>query len=499
MTKRNQKVLRIWALCLSMIAVASFAHGSEQKKGEHSAEHKKPNIVFIFSDDAGYGDFGFHGSKVMKTPNLDKLAAEGVRFEQGYVSDPTCGPSRAGLLTGRYQQRFGFEENNVPGYMSKNSALDGDQMGVPVEEKMMSDYLKDQGYTSAYYGKWHLGGADKFHPLNRGFDEFYGFRGGARSYFAYEEGKEPSKLELMERNFAQYQEPEGYLTDELADEAIDFIERSTKADKPFFVFLSFNAPHTPMEATKDDLAKFPNLTGKRKTVAAMMLAMDRASGKVLDTLDRLGIEDNTLVVFTNDNGGPTDMNASDNFPFSGTKSNHLEGGVRVPYVMKWPGVFEQGTTYPHPVSTLDLLPTFFAAGGGDTSTLENIDGVNLIPFVKGTLQDPPHEFLYWKKDTRATVRAGNWKLMRFPDRPAELYYIDNDEKEFRDVASENPELVKMLFKKIFEWESTLERPRWLLERKFENYDIDRMDHYWHKPSDGNESEGKLLIRPASAH
>jgi arylsulfatase A-like enzyme len=499
MTKRKHQVLRIWALCLSMITVATFAQSSEKKEIEASKAQNKPNIVFIFSDDAGYGDFGFQGSEVMKTPNLDTLAAEGIRFEQGYVSDPTCGPSRAGLLTGRYQQRFGFEENNVPGYMSKNSALDGDEMGVPVDEKMMAAYLKELGYTSAYYGKWHLGGADKFHPLNKGFDEFYGFRGGARSYFAYEKGKEPSKLELMERNFEQYQEPEGYLTDELADEAIEFIERSTKADKPFFVFLSFNAPHTPMEATKEDLAKFPNLTGKRKTVAAMMYAMDRASGKVLDTLERLNIEDNTLVVFTNDNGGPTDMNASDNFPLSGTKSNHLEGGVRVPYVMKWPGVFDHGTTYTHPVSTLDLLPTFFAAGGGDTSTLENIDGVNLIPFVQGTLQDAPHEFLYWKKDTRATVRAGNWKLMRFPDRPAELYYIDNDEKEFRDVAAENPELVKKLFKKIFEWESTLERPRWLLERKFENYDINRMDHYWHKPTDGKEPDGKLLIRPASAH
>ncbi|MDO6535543.1 sulfatase-like hydrolase/transferase [Alteromonas stellipolaris] len=499
MKKHNHKALGLWALCLSVIPAISFAQGSIHGTEVDSKQQSKPNIVFIFSDDAGYGDFGFQGSKVIKTPNLDQLAHEGVRFEQGYVSDPTCGPSRAGLLTGRYQQRFGFEENNVPGYMSKNSALDGDEMGVPVEEKMMADYLKEQGYTSAYYGKWHVGGADKFHPLNRGFDEFYGFRGGARSYFAYDVGKAPSKLELMERNFAQYQEPKEYLTDELADEAIDFIERSTEAEKPFFVFLSFNAPHTPMEATKEDLAKFPNLTGKRKTVAAMMYAMDRASGKVLDTLKRLGIEDNTLVVFTNDNGGPTDMNASDNFPLSGTKSNHLEGGVRVPYVMKWPGVFDHGTTYTHPVSTLDLLPTFFAAGGGDTSTLENIDGVNLIPFVQGTLQDAPHEFLYWKKDTRATVRAGNWKLMRFPDRPAELYYIDNDEKEFRDVAAENPELVKMLFKKIFEWESTLERPRWLLERKFENYDIDRMDHYWQKPSDGKESEGKLLIRPASAH
>lgn len=147
MTKRKHQVLRIWALCLSMITVATFAQSSEKKEIEASKAQNKPNIVFIFSDDAGYGDFGFQGSEVMKTPNLDTLAAEGIRFEQGYVSDPTCGPSRAGLLTGRYQQRFGFEENNVPGYMSKNSALDGDEMGVPVDEKMMAAYLKELGYT----------------------------------------------------------------------------------------------------------------------------------------------------------------------------------------------------------------------------------------------------------------------------------------------------------------------------------------------------------------
>jgi arylsulfatase A-like enzyme len=498
MKKRNHRVFTFLVLWLSAISGALYAqNGDNSDKAQE--QKKKPNIVFIFSDDAGYGDFGFQGSQVMKTPNLDKLAFDGVRFEQGYVSDPTCGPSRAGLLTGRYQQRFGFEENNVPGYMSENSALDGDEMGVPVDEKMMSNYLKEQGYSTAYYGKWHLGGADRFHPLNRGFDEFYGFRGGARSYFAYEEGKAPSKLELMERNFGQYKEPEGYLTDNLADEAIDFIERSAQAEKPFFVFLSFNAPHTPMEATEEDLAKFPNLSGKRKTVAAMMYAMDRASGKVLHALERLGLEENTLVVFTNDNGGPTDMNASDNFPLSGTKSNHLEGGVRVPYIIKWPNKLKSGITYPHPVSTLDLLPTFYVAGGGNESDLTNVDGVNLIPFVQGDNLHAPHDFMYWKKDTRATIRAGNWKLMRFPDRPAELYYIDKDERELRNLAPENSDLVKTLFKKLFEWESTLERPRWLLQRKFENYDIDRMDHYWPKASDGESTEEKLLIRPASAH
>ena len=188
---------------------------------------EKPNIVLLFADDAGYADFGFHGSKIMKTPNLDALAKQGVRFKQAYVSDPTCGPSRAGLITGKYQQRFGFEENNVPGYMSTVSAQDGAEMGVPLEETTLADYLKKQGYATAFYGKWHLGGADRFHPTKRGFDEFYGFRGGARSYFPY--SKEPAnKLDLMERDFGNYIEHKGYLTDVIADETVAFIEKSKK-------------------------------------------------------------------------------------------------------------------------------------------------------------------------------------------------------------------------------------------------------------------------------
>lgn len=455
---------------------ASFA--SSKTPDVKIEKPSKPNIVLIFSDDAGYADFGFHGSDTMITPNLDRLAKEGVRFKQGYVSDPTCGPSRAGIMTGRYQQRFGFEENNVPGYMSANSAADDREMGVPVDETTMGDYLKQQGYATAFYGKWHLGGADKYHPTNRGFDEFYGFRGGARSFFAYNDKRKPhNALDYNERNFGEMVEFEGYYTDVLADETIDFIERSAKKNVPFFTFVSFNAPHTPMEATEEDLAKFPNLTGNRKILAAMMLALDRASGKILDTLKRLGIDDNTLVIFTNDNGGPTDKNASSNLPLSGTKSNHLEGGVRVPFLMKWPNKVKANTTYDYPVSTLDLLPTFFAAAGGDTKTIEKTDGVDLLPFLSNEKEGRPHEVLYWKKDVRGTIRVGDWKMMRFPDRPAELYYLPHDLKEENNLAAANPGMVKDMFKMLFEWESSLERPRWLLQRKFENVDIDRMDLY----------------------
>lgn len=410
----------------------------------------------------------------MKTPNLDKLAKQGIRFTQGYVSDPTCGPSRAGLMTGKYQQRFGYEENNVPGYMSAVSALDGPEMGLPVEETTMGDHLQTLGYRTGYFGKWHLGGEDRFHPLNRGFDTFYGFRGGARSYFAYP--NEPSEpMNKMERGLGDFEEPPAYLTDQLAAEAVQFIEASQ--GRPFFALVAFNAVHTPMDAKPEDLEQFPQLKGNRKIVAAMTLALDRACGQILNKLDELGLSENTIVVFTNDNGGPTDKNASSNYPLSGTKSNHLEGGIRVPFLMRWPAVLTKSLVYPHPIITLDLLPTFYAAAGGDTNKLEGLDGVNLLPFLQGQNYLRPHQRLYWKKDTRAVVRDGDWKLLRFPDRPAELYNIQEDERELNDLATTHPKKVRELYRQIFEWESSLERPRWLLQRKFENVDIDRMDAY----------------------
>lgn len=434
----------------------------------------KPNIILLFADDAGYADFGFQGSKVMKTPHLDALAKEGMRFTQGYVSASTCGPSRAGLLTGRYQQRFGFEENNVPGFMSQSSSQLGKDMGLPLEEVSMGDYMKSLGYRTAFFGKWHLGGADHFHPTKRGFDEFYGFRGGARSYFAYlQNPKEPQNK--LERGFGNYAEHDGYLTDVLAEETASFITKNK--DRPFFAMLSFNAVHTPMDATPEDLAQFPQLEGNRKTGAAMTLALDRACGKVIAKLKELGLADNTLIVFTNDNGGPSDRNASVNHPLSGTKSNQLEGGIRVPFLISWPNKIPQNSVYDYPISTLDLLPTFFQAGGGDIDSIAHLDGVDLMPYILGVKRERPHQRLFWKKDCRAVLREGDWKLIRFADRPAELYRIDKDISEQNNLASLYPERVRKMYKIIFQWESTLARPLWMLKREYENYDIERMDKY----------------------
>jgi len=434
-----------------------------------------PNIVLIISDDAGYADFGFQGSTEMKTPHLDKLAEQGMKFRQAYVTAAVCGPSRAGILTGKYQQRFGFEENNVPGYMSQ-SGLTGDDMGLPLDQKTVGDYMKSLGYRTAIFGKWHQGNADRYHPTRRGFDEFYGFRGGARSYFAFNNENPLTRLEdRLERGFGEFIEPDRYLTDVLADETVLFIENNK--DNPFFVILAFNAVHTHMDAEEKDLKEFPELTGKRQKLAAMTLSMDRACGRILDKLTDLGLDDNTIVIYTNDNGGPSDANASVNDPLSGTKANHLEGGIRVPFLMRWPGVIPENSVYEYPISTLDLLPTFFNAAGGNADTLVGVDGVDLLPYLLGENTERPHQTLYWKKENRGVIREGDWKLIRFPDRPAELYNIANDISETNNLAAVFPDKVKEMYKKLFEWELTLERPLWQLQRKYEGAAMKRMDDY----------------------
>ncbi|WP_404309833.1 sulfatase-like hydrolase/transferase [Neorhodopirellula lusitana] len=442
---------------------------------------EKPNIVLLFADDAGYGDFGFHNSRHFRTPHLDALAKSGVRLTQFYVTGATCGPSRAGMLSGRYQQRFGYEEINVPGIMSEHSKLLGDEMGLPTELPTMGNYLQQQGYRTAVFGKWHMGVADRYHPLKRGFDEFYGFRGGARSFYAYENRDSTARENRIERGFEGYQEHQGYLTNAIADEACDFIQRSKEA--PFFAYVSFNAVHTPMQADPQDKAAFPDLQGERRTAAQMMLSMDRACGQIIDKLNELKLADNTIVVFTNDNGGPMDKNGSSNYPFAGVKGTQLEGGLRVPGLVAWPGKLNPGTIYQQPLSTLDLIPTFVAAAGGDPATIENLDGVNMLPYLQGDGEVRPHPTLHWKMETRSAIREGDWKLIRYPDRPAELFDLSKDPGEQNDLAAANPEVVKQLFRKQFAWELELQRPLFMLRRAEEGWSARRADQFRQPPAE----------------
>lgn len=455
----NKNALLIFSAFLPLTGFAT-----EKKTTSKDSETKKqPNIVFILSDDAGYADFGFQGSKQFRTPNLDKLAKSGVVLKQMYVADAVSGPSRAALITGKYPQRMGIEENNVPGYMSEHGAT-GDDMGLPLDELTMADYLHKAGYVNAAFGKWHLGSADRFHPLKRGFDEFVGFRAGGRPYFAitqpFTDGIDDTRLEY---SFAHFKEPEKYMTELLADEACKFIEKHS--NQPFFIYLAFSAVHTPLQATKEDLDEFPNLTGDRKTLAAMTFSLDKACGQVLDKLRELKLDENTIVIFTNDNGGPD--YSSSNYPLSGQKATFLEGGIRVPGIISFPGVIKPNTTYDYPVSSMDLLPTFVKLAGGKIDSTAVLDGVDIIPYLTGKNDTRPHDKLFWKTENRGVVRNGDWKFMRFPDRPVELYDLTTDIGEHNNVADKHPELIKKFYKELSDWEMQMDRPRWMLKRKYE--------------------------------
>ena len=431
------------------------------------APKEKPNIIFILSDDAGYADFGFQGSHQFSTPNLDKLSKLGVIFNQAYTTDAVSGPSRAGLMTGRYQQRFGIEENNVSGLMSTNGKCTKADMGVNLKERFISDYLSEVGYKCAIFGKWHLGSEDQYHPFKRGFDEFVGFRSGGRSFYPIA----PKKLEgdnfdkKLEYGFENYKEPKSYLTDVLGNEACKFIQANK--NNSFFVYLAFNAVHSPLEIDPKDESKFATIKDpKRRKLAAMALSMDRAIGRVYDTLVKNGLEKNTILVFSNDNGGPHVTNTS-NYPLRGMKATFLEGGIRVPAFMVYPGVIKENSRYAYPISFMDFLPTFANVAGAQLSSENPVDGVNLLPYLLGQNKERPHQTLYWKCEGRGVVRDGDMKFMRFPDRPAELYDISKDVTEKNNLAAQHPDLIKKYYEMLSDWEMTLSRPVWMLQRKYE--------------------------------
>lgn len=416
---------------------------------------RRPNILFIVGDDMGYADVGFQGCKDIPTPNLDALAKSGVRFTNGYVSGPYCSPTRAGLLTGRYQQRFGHEFN--PG--------GADTHGLPTSEATIANRLKAAGYATGLVGKWHLGAAPAMRPPQRGFDEFFGFLGGAHSYFDVAgilRGNEPVK-EL------------DYTTDAFGREAVAFIERH-KAE-PWFLYLAFNAVHTPMHATDDRLAKFPQVTDqRRRTYDAMMLAMDEAIGKVRQKLTDSGQEKNTLVIFISDNGGPTmpgvTVNGSRNTPLRGSKRTTLEGGIRVPFIVSWAGRIKPGV-FDRPAIQLDLTATALAVAGVAVKPEWKLDGVNLLPFLSGGQTGAPHEALYWRLGDQMAIRVGDFKLVRYdtnadtltgvrrqPVSAAKLYNLASDIGETKDLAPADPGRVRELQARWEAWNATLVKPLW---------------------------------------
>ena len=429
-----------------------------------SAQERKPNIIVILADDTGYADLGCHGGKDVPTPNIDSIAKNGVRCTNGYVSCPYCSPTRAGLLTGRYQQRFGHEFNEGQGKMT---------FGLPLTETTFAQRMKDLGYVTAAVGKWHLGNQPEYRPMKRGFDEFYGTLG--NSPF-----RKPMLVDSrIDANPKLVEDDAFYTTDAYSDRAVDIIEKYK--DKQFFLYLPFNANHVPVQPPPqkyiDRVKNIENMN--RRLYAAMFCAMDDAVGRVLTKLRDLKLEENTLIFFLADNGGPmTKMgpNGSENKPLKGQKGDTWEGAIRVPFLVQWKGKLSAGKVYDSPVISLDILPTALVAAGGKVSADWKLDGVDLLPFLTEKAKGVPHESLYWRFGTQWAIRQGDWKLVQGYDYDAEqptgqpqllkvvaprLHNLAEDIGETKDLAAQHPDKVKVLKAVWDAWNKELQEPGWL--------------------------------------
>jgi arylsulfatase A-like enzyme len=471
---------------VACIAVPVVACAQEAKR--------KPNVIILLADDLGYGDIGVHGAKDVATPHIDSLANNGVRCTSGYVTGTVCSPTRAGLLTGRYQQRFGHEFNPA---LARNG---GAGQGLPVGERTIADWLKTAGYATGLVGKWHLGEDEKFQPQRRGFDEFFGFLTGAHGYFTSEDKNYgPIVRSSKAKALTPVDMPRGeetYLTRVLADEACGFIERHRQ--RPFFLYLAFNAVHTPMHAPDKTITAFAAEKDEtRRTYLAMLKELDDAVGRVLAKVRELDLEEDTLVFFLGDNGGPTTKfapNGSRNGPLRGSKGDTWEGGIRVPYLVQWKGKLPAGKTFPHPVNSLDILPTALAACDRlkaltTSAGAPRLDGLNLLEALGGAGKDdaggigatpgkirlgsPERQFaeraLFWRFGTQMAIRKGDWVLTRpsmgtkeyeaIAAKPM-LFNVADDIAQEHDMTALRPEVARALQAQWDRWNAELPEPAW---------------------------------------
>ena len=456
--------------------------------GQAFGATRPPNILLILADDLGYAELGCQGAKDIPTPHLDSLARNGIRCTAGYVTASFCTPSRAGLLTGRNQTRFGHELN-VVGRQNLDPTI-----GLPLAEKTLADHLKARGYATGCIGKWHLGATDAFHPQRRGFDEFFGFLHEGHFYVpgppwagvttwlrtnALPAGSGPrlTQGDLVFSAHLRNNEPRyddhnpilrgtqpvterEYLTDALAREANAFIGRHRA--EPFFLYLAFNAPHSPMQAPSKYLDRFRHIEDiHRRLFAAMVAAMDEAVGAVLAKLREEKLEEQTLIVFLSDNGGPTAELTSSNVPFSGGKGSFLEGGLRVPFLVQWKSRLPAGKVFAHPITALDLAPTLLAAASDSALRTPHsaLEGLNLLPHLRGE-RPLPERPLFWRMGRQAAARQGDWKLVRSADQPWQLFDLANDPAEQTNLAASQPAVVEQLAAAWAKWNQQNIPPLW---------------------------------------
>ena len=408
-----------------------------------SAEPKRPNFLIIYADDLGYGETGVQGCKDIPTPHIDSIAKNGLRCTQGYVAATYCSPSRAGLMTGKYPTRFGHEFNAITR-----------QSGLSLKEVTIADRLKKLGYATTAVGKWHLGDSPEFHPTKRGFDEFYGTL--ANTPFFHPTKFIDTKISLDVRAI---DDETFYTTDKYAERSVDWIERNR--DKSWLLYLPFNAQHAPLQAPQKYLDRFPSITDeKRKMFAAMMSAMDDAVGTVFAKIKAIDQEQNTLVFFIGDNGGPTQSTTSHNGALRGFKMTTFEGGPRVPFFVQWKGTLPEGKDYNMPVMNLDVMPTCLAAAGSPVESSSGVDGLNLVPYLTGKNPDSPHETMYWRYGEQWAVRQGDWKLVvsKGGSGKPELYNLAEDIGESTNLATGDPKRAAEMQKLFDAWSAQQAEP-----------------------------------------